>query len=587
MNPEKPGQELLDADILQCRADILQAMRQTAQTEKVRDDSSPEILKQKEDAKQVPPAVSLESKKVAAGSQNDQEKQIASLQQQLTAKDPDIQTISVKNRQAQETISSLREQIEDLRDNLQNAQRQLQEKQVLIERLSEVSRQQQQALEQKEPAETKNLQLQSRLDSLEKQKQELERKLEQTNSSLGSLEVKTRALQGQIEQKQQQISAMEHSVENHQQEQIRLSLENEVLRQNISQTNIALGQKQSELEKVRTQLDSLRQENQQLLVEVENRKQQTEALHAERQQKEKQLAEQTEHLQSRIRELENQAQKLSEKTSGEKTGLQTLMQEYQTRLEKAERQKRETENRLAAVQAHNDRLLAGEAEMERLREQLRQAEQKNATMNRQLEQLKGDHQLVGEENNQLHHLLHLRDQELERMHQQIKELNEKLAEMKKPEVSVSPEELEMLRTPADISTGMETEPAETAESRTEIPSFNLAEQIMAEHRRTVASQRQAPGGQPQAGRKDSIQQVVSQFVSSPEPVQEAVPQVSYKEAVTAAPETSAMLGSADSNAAEAIENDVLIAEIVRRDILRFLEVKKQAFQRTDWMWKSN
>jgi uncharacterized phage infection (PIP) family protein YhgE len=232
--------------------------------------------------------------------------------------------------------------------------------------------------------------------------------------------------------------------------------------------------------------------------------------------------------------------------------------------------------------------------MEQLREQTEQIQQQNDLLNRKLERLKGDHQLVGEENNQLHHMLRLRDQELEKLRQQTEELDKKISDMKKPEVSVSPEEMEMLHSFEDMPTPMEqgsdTEEKtdEPAEFQAEIPSFNLAEQIMAEHRRVVASQRQAPARQSQTDRKEAIQHVVSQFVNSPDPAQEAVAQAMPTETIAAAAETSEPLDRPGSESSMTMTtSDGLIADIVRRDIMQFLETKKQAFQKTDWMWKNN
>lgn len=641
MNPEKPAQELLDADILQCRADILRTVQQTAQKNTAPGSPQPVSVPpaEKKAASQVPLAPVADTPKIAtsdaprkieaipvvkpqaaqppktspepsAEAEKELQTQIASLRQQLAAKNTDIQTLAAKTRQALENlstlqnelqntrntlqtaqtekqtletkirgmqeqltareaeiqaisgkdsdtpqmISSLREQIEDLRDNLQNAQQELQEKQHLIERLSEAVKQQKQTLEQKGPLEARNVQLQSRLDSLEKQEQHLQEELKQIELASADLNKEIQSLQNQNEQKQM------------------------------------------ELTETQAQLNALLQERQQLLADIENQKQQAQTMLAETQRKQKHLAGQAERLQTHLAELENQMQELSEQAAKEKTELQTLVQDYQARLEKTDRQKREMENRLAALQAHNDRLLAGEQETEQLREQFQQAQQKNEVLNRQLERLKGDHQLVGEENNQLHHLLRLRDQELERLHQQIKELSERPAQPKKTEVFVSPEEMEMLhgapRTPQETETADAEikKPVEIAEEQPEIPSFNLAEQIMAEHRKAVASQRQAPPARPQTNKKDSVQKVVNQFVGSTESTH-ITPLPSHKESevrpVSDASEITLPTESLGSAKIDSSPNETLIAEIVRRDISQFLEAKKQAFQKTDWMWKSN
>ncbi|MBM4103466.1 MAG: hypothetical protein FJ263_05355 [Planctomycetes bacterium] len=628
MNPEKPAQEMLDADILQCRADILRAVQQTAQKNAVPGNPQPmpappaekkatplspapvadapeitasDIPRKIEAVPAVKPQAAQPQKtysEPSAEAEKELQTQIASLRQQLAAKNTDIQTLAAKTRQAlenlstlqnelqntrntlqtaqtekqtlqtkirtmqeqlaareeeiqtaagkdssvQQTISSLREQIEDLRDNLQNTQQELQEKQHLVERLSEAVKQQKQTLEQKEPLEAQNIQLKSRLDLLEKQDQQLQDQLKQIGLASADLNKDIQSLQNQNEQKQ------------------------------------------LELTETQAQLNVLLQERQQLLAEMENQKQQAQTMLAETQQKEKQLARQAEQLQTHLAEMENQLRELSEQAAKEKTELQTLVQDYQARLEKTDRQKREMENRLAALQAHNDRLLAGEQEAEQLREQLRQAQQKNEVLNRQLERLKGDHQLVGEENNHLHHLLHLRDQELERVYQQIKELSEKPAQPNKTEVFVSPEEMEMLH-----GSPQTPQATETAEERPEIPGFNLAEQIMAEHRKAVASQRQAPAARPHANKKDSVQKVVNQFVGSTESTRTTPPPHKESEVlpVSDAAEITPPAESLGSAKIDSSPNETLIAEIVRRDISQFLEAKKQAFQKTDWMWKSN
>jgi chromosome segregation ATPase len=395
------------------------------------------------------------------------------------------------------------------------------------------------------------------------------------NKEIQSLQTQNKQKQLELAETQTQLNAMLQE-----RQQLLAEIENQ---KQQSQTLLA---------ETQAQLNTLIQEHQQLLAEMENQKQQTQTLLAETQQKEKHLAGQAEQLQTHLAQMENQLQELSEQAVKEKTELQALVQDYQARLEKTDHLKRETENRMAAIQAHNDRLLAGEQEAEQLREQLLMAQQKNDALNRQLERLKGDHQLVGEENNQLHQLLRLRDQEMERMHLQMKELKEKTVEAKKLEVVVSPEEMEMLHDPSLIPQETETSDVETkeiAKEQTEIPSFNLAEQIMAEQRKAVASQRQAPAAQSQASRKDAVQKMVNQFVGTPEPAQTPA-QPCEERQVKAVPESPAQTSSTEDLTpvtAGPSSDETLIAEIVRRDITLFLEAKKQTFQKTVWMWKSN
>jgi hypothetical protein len=208
-----------------------------------------------------------------------------------------------------------------------------------------------------------------------------------------------------------------------------------------------------------------------------------------------------------------------------------------------------------------------------LRGQLQQVEQRLEVVNRQLERLKGDHQLVGEENNQLHQMLHLRNQELEKTTTENKELKQAIEELKAVQQPEIIPQLPLMQEPAaepqSQTASEETLDTEPSESETGAPDFNLAEQIMAEQRRSARAQRQSPAGRSGTSRQDAVSRVVGQFVGIPEK-SEPLPQsvIETPALPTTAPDAS----------------EQFFADIVRRDILSFLHKKQKAFEQPPWSW---
>lgn len=70
--------------------------------------------------------------------------------------------------------------------------------------------------------------------------------------------------------------------------------------------------------------------------------------------------------------------------------------------------------------------------------------------------------------------------------------------------------------PAGSATGKETAPLPRQE-KTEIPSFDLAEEIMAEQRRITAIRRKAPGGKTEVQRLKPEVQPVDHIIEEPKP----------------------------------------------------------------------
>jgi hypothetical protein len=64
----------------------------------------------------------------------------------------------------------------------------------------------------------------------------------------------------------------------------------------------------------------------------------------------------------------------------------------------------------------------------------------------------------------------------------------------------------------------EKEEAETSEETPEIPSFDLAEEIMAEQRRITAIRRKAPGQKTEAQRLKPETQIVDHIIEQPKPL---------------------------------------------------------------------
>jgi hypothetical protein len=81
-----------------------------------------------------------------------------------------------------------------------------------------------------------------------------------------------------------------------------------------------------------------------------------------------------------------------------------------------------------------------------------------------------------------------------------------------PIEEIPAEDAALLPRPAD-SDNKKEEPAETPD----IPSFDLAEQIMAEQRRITAIKRKAPGGKPEVQRLKPEVQPVEHIIKEPKP----------------------------------------------------------------------
>ncbi len=506
------------------------------------------------------------------------QQKLAEIQEQLTARDNEIQQQKILLDSTSLELSQKQQQLEQVQSTIQEYEQQIkiqsdysvdvEQKQRQIEQLKF------EQIEQQEQFQQNKVRLESKIASLE----QLTDQLKQENCSLSQDLASARKALADIEE------AMLQS---------RRDMET-ALREKM-----ALANSVTEIESVSRQqqeeLAGLHQQNEILAAQMQDAFGQLEAARAELTQQNRLSEETTHQLKLRIAELEDQIVENDGVADNRISELKHLIDEQKSLLEKTEHQRRELENRLAGMQAENDRLCAAREETDSLREQLHLAQQKLESTTHQLEKVKGDAQLVGEENNQLHSMLYLRDHEQEKLQTRIQELQGRISELEYTETTpplaepaASDALLQPSAGPADELAQIDSAQIQE-EMEAEIPSFNLAEQIMAEHRRSVASQRQSPVARPQRSREDAISRVVGHFVKTPDAPEPEPVQISSRSENEYAQKSSELEQAPDITPGDAKSHssELLFADIVKRDILRFLDKKQKLLQRPSWSWNHN
>ena len=619
MDTEKRSTDQLDADIQQSKADILRFLQQASQSPDFRNSSHSKNKQSVDRAieENLPDlSDSLPEASIPSGipaSRSTQFPSFDELQKNTDLKTPpplprmivEIPAQPVSQPKPQESAISGNEiplideladknrQIKQLNGVLESLERQIDAEQLRAQNLSielgEVQQQTQVANSERDRIQRE----------MEEQKQQHQEQLQYERIEL-------------LEQHQQEKTSLENRIVTIEQlsDQLRkdnlsLSLDLSASRETIAETQQSLTQTSRERDATLTeknallaQVANLEDQARRQQIELEEIQQQVDQnktaeiqIHAfekeiaslqSRLEQEKQSAEQEgRQLRLRIAELEDQIAEQGQVTYGKTAELEQFISEQKTLLEKTEQQRRDLENRIASIQAENDRLCAAHEEAESLRGQLQQADQRLEVVNRQLERLKGDHQLVGEENNQLHQMLHLRNQELDKAATENKELKQEIAELKATQPIETVRQPLLVQEPSPEpqvqATAEETLDTEPSESKTGVPDFNLAEQIMAEQRRSVMAQRQSPASRPGVSRQGAISRVVEQFVGTSDK-SEPQPKPSI-EAPVFQPAAATLTSQTIPDASEQF-----FADIVRRDILSFLNKKQKAFEQPPWSW---
>ncbi len=508
---------------------------------------------------------------------NHAQQKLAEIQEQLTARENEIQQQKILLDSTSLELSEKHQQLEQVQSTIQAYEQQIKVQSDYSADIEQKQRQIEQLkfeqIEQQEQFQQNKAVLQSKISSLE----QLTDQLKKENYGLSQDLASARKALADIEEAMLQSRRdMETALRD------KMALANSV-------TEIeSLSRQQQE------ELAGLHQQNEILAAQMQEAAGHLETAQSELVQKNR-LSEETIHqLKLRIAELEDQLVENDGLTDNRISELKHLIDEQKNLLEKTEHQRRDLENRLAGMQAENDRLCAAREETDSLREQLHLAQQRLENANHQLERFKGDAQLVGEENNQLHSMLYLRDHEIEKLQAQIQELQGRISELEYSETTPSDEHAvsdtlsQSSVTPANELAQIDPEQIQE-ESESEIPSFNLAEQIMAEHRRSVASQRQSPVARPQRSREDAISRVVGHFIKTPDTAEPESAQVVSQSENAYAPQSSVadLTQKISPRDTESHSSELLFADIVKRDILRFLDKKQKSLQRPSWSWNHN
>lgn len=508
---------------------------------------------------------------------NHAQQKLAEIQEQLTARENEIQQQKILLDSTSLELSEKHQQLEQVQSTIQAYEQQIkvqsdysadiEQKQRQIEQLKfEQIEQQEQFQQNKAVLESKISSLEQLTDQLKKENYGLSQDLASARKALSDIE------EAMLQSRRDMETALREKM---------------ALANSMSEIELLSRQQQEELA-------GLHQQNEILAAQMQEAAGHLETAQSELVQKNR-LSEETIHqLKLRIAELEDQLVENDGLTDNRISELKHLIDEQKSLLEKTEHQRRDLENRLAGMQAENDRLCAAREETDSLREQLHLAQQRLENANHQLERFKGDAQLVGEENNQLHSMLYLRDHEIEKLQAQIQELQGRISELEYSETAPSDEHAvsdtlsQSSVTPANELEQIDSEQIHE-ESESEIPSFNLAEQIMAEHRRLVASQRQSPVARPQRSREDAISRVVGHFIKTPDTAEPESAQVVSRSENAYAPQSSAadLTQNISPRDTESHSSELLFADIVKRDILRFLDKKQKSLQRPSWSWNHN
>ncbi|MEN6307060.1 MAG: hypothetical protein ABFD91_04820 [Anaerohalosphaeraceae bacterium] len=528
--------------------------------------------------------------------------QNATIQADLDQKNSAFQAAQNRIHEIQAQLAAREQVLQEQKAALDSALGQLNEKQLLLEQAQTALQAHQQPtqfqsdvsalLEQKErQIEQLKFEQIEHYELHQREKTGLETKIVSLEQLADQLKQENYSQSQELVEIRKALSDLEHVLKQNRREFDAVHLERTTLANAIADFEAESRRQQEALNTLRMQNDTLTTQNQEAVSQLE-------ATRSELTQQSSLSEESIRQLKLRIAELEDQIAETGEQSEHKTSELLHLIDEQKQLLEKTEHQRRELENRMAALLAETDRLCAAGNEVVQLQDQIRITEQRLENTGRQLERLKGDHQLLGEENNQLHSMLYLRDHELEKLQTEIQQLQERLSisdqtdlprsALEHPVADMVSEQPEQMVFPIDEPSSSEADEC-VAESESGIPSFNLADQIMAEHRRSVASQRQSPGTRPQSAKEDAISRVVGQFVKTPDAA--GLKEIQIVSSVCNEPvsETSDLHRTPPipGRFSDSVPSDALFAEIVKRDILQFLDKKQKTMQRPPWSWNHN
>ncbi len=531
----KPQQ--LDADILQCKADLLKVLQQSGRLSpldnKIQNsdnpNNSPEISQNE------PIFPQSEPDTVSEAPQPDWQNIIHEKDQQLNQLKLDMDKLLsrlneqvLQNQVHEKQIALVLREKEQVHQSLLAAQRQVQETTLALK----------ESVNQTQQFSLQSAGLAAELDAARKQLAEQSLLIEQT----GRWQQRIEQLHQELEDSRRDLSVSRKEIER---------LQSLLSSQAEAQTTAA------------AQLD---EENQFLRSTIDSLNQQIDTLKAQAQQADEKATD----LEKLYREQKLRIQILTDQTDSEKQQQDLRVQDltaqidvYRQNRQRFEKTIKDLENRVASLQSENDRLGAAQQDLDAANHQAQQVRQLLEMASRECEKLKGQLHLQQEENTRQHDLLRLRESELSQQKETIDALTEENARLRQFAEAPQPDET------ADIPSA---DAGTAAHDEQSIPTFNLADQIMAEQRRAVGSQRQSPAGRPSSTRAGGIQNVVNQFISPSAPSDQN-PAVSHQPAaagIPADPQGQPPAFQSIEQTLSPAENRI-IEEIVRRDILQLLE----------------
>jgi chromosome segregation ATPase len=529
---EKKNQSL-DEDILQCKADLLEALKAMGRpaperpipaqtTEKELPVSAPESTKEDSsdtddieaalDAMLLPDAAD----EAAGQSHNPQKENITepseepSVQPQTTYREDNQQPIARNNlpqdyehlkkelQQKNHILMQQKQRLEFLETQLQHA--------VILERTK--SRFQQEALS----LDVKNRELTEEIAALKKRKentpendaqvQQLQNELDSAKTSLTQQQTLLRLSQETTKTLKEELASLKQTTRNASANDIQkerqlahIKSEHDRMRREYEQFR---GQKEEELSRIAGELENLKARYRQLNDAAEQTRHEYEAFQTQANGEIHSLTESRDLLQNENKTLTADLSRLKEEHRALNQTLKDLKAEW-LRLNDALGSERESGRTLGREKDElTQRLQVFESTERRLREEIEQLRESVVSA-----------QTIREE-------LAAAQTEINRLNGQNQLLQEQLTDLRQAAAEAVEVESESVASPTDFAVE-----EESFEERYTIPAFNLADQIMEAHRRSIAGRRQRvqPAAiKPQAR---SVRDVIRQYI--PAPVPEAAP----------------------------------------------------------------
>lgn len=580
----------LDADILQCKADLLKVLQQSGrlsppdnkiqnsdnpnntpeisqnepilpnnqpknanlQNEPIAPDNVPDVFVQNEPIlSEQSPADILQNEPIFQHSEPD----IAP-----EAPQPDWQNIvREKDRQLNQLNLDMDKLLSQL--NEQTLQNQVQEKQLAL------------ALRDKQ-------QQQQSLLAAQRQIQETTLAIKESVNQTQQFSLQSAGLAAELDAAKKELAEQSLLIEQTSRWQQRI----EQLHQELEDSRRDLSVSRKETEQLQSRLSAqmeaqtaaaaeLDEENQFLRNTIDSLNQQIDTLKAQAQQADEKATD----LEKLYKEQKLRIQILTEQTDSEKQQQDSVIGDltaqidvYRQNRQRFEKTIKDLENRTASLQSENDRLSAAQQDLDAANHQSQQVRQLLEMTARECEKLKGQLHLQQEENTRQYDLLRLREMELSQQKEAKDALKEENARLR--QFAEVPQSMDSHEQPDETADVQPADDRPAAHDEQPIPTFNLAEQIMAEQRRAIGSQRQSPAGRTASPRTGGIQNVVNQFVN-PSAQSNLDADVSHQPPAMDTPvplQEHQLIFQSVEEALSPVENRI-IEEIVRRDILRLLE----------------